>query len=68
LFVVFQLYGYFAFITKGPKQNIDDVCVTEDGDDVIIQPTANPQLIWESLPIEGCGTQKAEKQQTKIRK
>lgn len=55
--IYIKLYGYFAFLTKGPKQNVKDPCVTEDGDDVIIQPTDNPQLIWESRPIEGCATE-----------
>ena len=40
-------------MTKGPKQNPNDPCVTEIEDDVIIEPKENPQLIWESL-IEGC--------------
>lgn len=52
-----KLFGVFALMTKGPKLNPDDPCVTEIDDNVIIEPTENPHLIWEAMPVEGCNSE-----------
>lgn len=55
--IYIKLYGYFAFMTKGPRQLEDDPLVKEEDGNVIIEPIGNPQVIWESRPIEGCGSE-----------